>query len=327
MIRQRALPSLFGLLVLVLASTVHAQTRTQLYNTDFSDFPAGDGQLVGNDGWLSTHPDEMVHGTVDDFFGQGNRRATIGYFAPNTGDKIISVYRPINYDPIEANTPVIDFSASVAIVDSNETTFYDSFHISVFNSSGDLLASVVFDNTEENFGIWRADGEGFFGTGVSFEHEVLYQLRLRIDFAANTWTASLDDTVLFTSAPFSKSNAVRNLGDFSAEWEITDIDNPGDNWLLFDDWAIHAVSNSQPPVTGSPIAITSITRRPNGRISLRWPATAGARYQIETSDDLTQWRSDLPDSLVSPDPQSSTAEWTDRRAGNQLSRYYRVRSL
>ncbi|MEZ5325071.1 MAG: hypothetical protein R3F19_08400 [Verrucomicrobiales bacterium] len=196
-----------------------AEQTTELYHTDFSNFPAGDGKLVGQDGWESTHPDEIVHGTVDDRFQQGNRSASLGFLVPDTSDKIISVYRPINYDPVASKTPVIEFSASVAIFDSFDTVFYDSFYISVFNSNADLLASIVFDNTEENFGIWRADGDGFYDTSVTFEHSKLYQLRLRIDFANNRWTAALDDTELFTDAPFSNSAANLELGDFSAEWK------------------------------------------------------------------------------------------------------------
>ncbi|MGK0188983.1 MAG: hypothetical protein ACI9R3_004799 [Verrucomicrobiales bacterium] len=323
----RQLPSFSILLVALMFTvmTVSAQTSIPLYITDFSNFPAGDGNLVGNDGWLSTHPDEEVHGTVDDFFGEGNRRATLGFFDPVTTDQIITVYRPINYDPIASDTPVIQFSASVAIVDSSdESTSFDSFYISVFNTTGNLLGSVVFDNTEADFGVWRADGLDFIDTGVSFEHEILYQLKIRIDFAANTWTATLDDAALFTDAPFSNSDAVRNLGDFSAEWEITDVQSPGDNWLLFDDWNVSALKNTTTPDSKN-FHIARIVRRPNGNMMLRWPAENGTQYHVEYSDDLIQWKNDLPNSTVTAAQGESEATWADRRPNTGI-RYYRVRS-
>jgi hypothetical protein len=323
--------AIFGAIPLLAtaAGTAGAADReVLLYETDFSDFTSGDGNLVEQDGWTSTHPDEIVHGIVDDYFGDGNRSGTLGLFIPETDDKIITVYRPIAYDPIESGSPVIEFSASVAIIDSDETRFYDSFHISVFSSTDDLLGSVVFDNTEENLGIWRSDGIDFFDTGVVFEHSILYQLRIRIDYAGNTWTATLDDTALFTDAPFTKAKAQRDLGDFSVEWEISDIANPGDNWILFDDWTVVARSISDPDnVPAQPFAATRLSRRPNGNIVLRWQAEPNRQYQVEDSPNLTDWNTSLPDSLITTGNNDVTATFIDQTSRRAKLRYYRVREL
>lgn len=302
--------------------------RVVLYQTDFADFPVGDGELAGRDGWLSTHPEEIVHGIVDDFAGEGNRSATIGLLIPETTDKFISVYRPVAYDPLAKGTPLIEFSASVAVFDSNETTTYDSFHFSVFNNEDDLLAGVIFDNTEESFGIWRSDGIEFVHTGISFEHSVVYALSFIIDFEANTWTAMLDDEFLFRSAPFSNTGKLLDLGDVAAEWEITDTDDPGDNWLLFDDWRIAVVGSGGSNNQGEPlVAVTRFQRRPNGNIALRWSAAPNARYQVEASTDLTTWNARLPGSLVTTGDGETEAAFIDNSAASAGARYYRVRSL
>ena len=302
-----------------------AETKIELYHTDFSNFPLGDGKLVGQDAWMSTHPNELVHGTVDDFFTQGDRSGTLGFFIPETEDKIISVYRPLNYDPIASNTPIIEFSANIAIVDSFETDFYDSFYLTVFNSNTKLLAGIVFDNTLDNFGIWRADGDGFFDTGVSFEHGKLYNLQIRIDFAKNTWTATLNNTPLFTATPFSNSGAKLDLGDFSAEWEISDINNPGNNWILFDDWTVGAITTGD--TVKSQFVVSQIQRLPNGDISLLWNAEPATRYQIETSPDFSNWDTSLANSLVTTGANEREGSFVDHSATSTVLRYYRVREL
>lgn len=307
------------------STSAGAETTINLYHTDFSSFPLGDGKLVGQDGWMSSHPDERVHGTVDDFFTQGDRSGTLGLFIPETKDKIISAYRPLNYDPIASNTPIIEFSANIAIVDSFDTEFYDSFYLSVFNSNTNLLAAVVFDNTPDDFGIWRADGDGFFDTGVSFEHNKLYKLRIRIDFAENTWTATVDNTPLFAATPFSNSGAKLDLGDISVEWEISDINNPGDNWILFDDWSVNAVTTVD--TMKSPLVVSQIQRLPNGAISMLWTAEPNTRYQIETSPDFSNWDTSLANSLITTGANERNGSFVDPSAASSELRYYRVRQL
>ena len=325
------LERVFAPFLLALVFSIPAQgdpeNETILYQTDFSDFPVGDGNLVGHDGWTSTHLEEDVYGIEEGFFGDDNRSGALGFFTPKTTDQFISVFKPLNYDPIENRTPVIEFSANIAIVDSEETEFYDSFHISVFNSEADLLAGIVFDNTEEHLGIWRSDGLEFYDTDVGFEHFTLYELRLRINFEANTWSAWFGDNELFADAPFTSVDKKFDLGDFSAEWELTDVDNPGDNWMLFDDWTVKAISARPGNSTGSRQLSPRINLRPNGNISLHWRARPNTRYQVEHSDDLSNWKADLPDSLVTATEENVPVTFVDRSRPKGNVRYYRVRRL
>jgi hypothetical protein len=217
---------------------------------------------------------------------------------------------------------VIEFSATVAVFDS-DLPYYDSFYISVFNTESDLLASVVFDNTEEAFGIWRYDGVDYEDTTIAFDHAIAYQLEITIDYAANTWTASLDDMVLFSDAPFTATDSKLDLGDFSVEWEITDIDNPGENWMFFDDWLIKAVGPGGSP--GDALAISGITRGVDGQVALTWAAEPDTTYQVEASSGLGAWTSDLPGSTVTTGAREQVGSFVDRSAGAVPGRYYRVR--
>lgn len=316
------------LVVGALFQTLAIAEELVLYETDFSDFPVGDGELVGRDGWLSTHPDELVHGIVTDIFDEGDRSGSIGYLIPETDSAIISVYRPIDYDPLEENTPEITFFAEVAVIDSQETEDYDSFYISVFNRDAELLASVVFDNTEDALGIWRFDGVEFFDTEVTFEHAALYPLEIAIDYESNTWSAEFGGVDLFIDAPFSASSAVRDLGDFAVEWEITDVDNPGDNWFLFDNWSVMAVS-AEDPGNGSEtfFEVTEVERLANGNFFLRWAAEPETTYRVERSRGLRQWTAILPEGEVTTGASEESASFVDQDAGDVDVRFYRVRRL
>ena len=314
--------------------------ETILYWTDFSNFDLGDGVLVGNDGWQSSHPDQAVHGTIDDVFQDGNRSGTIGYGIPEGDAEIVTLWRPINVDPL-ADQSLIHFSSDLAIIDSDNGHF-DSFYISVFNQQDALLASVVFDNTEDAFGIWRYDGDEFYDTLTAFDHARVYHLAFTIDYASNRWSADLDDISLFESAAFTVSpTATRNLGDVAAEWEITDLDNPGTNWMYFDNWSLtqenltpepEAPPNVEPPITPSPDPIPlpehpitpNISILPNGHLRLSWPAEPGTTFLVEHSQDLIAWHSDHPNAQVTATPQHH-ARFTDRSPHAPKTRFYRIR--
>ncbi len=294
--------------------------ETLLYQTDFSNFPGGDGELVGRDGWESTHAGELVHGTVDDILGEGNRSGTIGFNAPESDDgNLITLYRPLGYDPLGESTPLVQFRTDLALIDS-DNGYFDSFHISVYNRDERLLGSVIFDNTEEALGIWRHDGDIFEDTQAGFDHAQLYQLGIDIDYANNTWSARLDeDITLFTDAPFNATGETLDLGDFSVAWEITDIENPGNNWLVFDNWEVSALSTDAPPPNQpEEVPFLKIDRNRRGNFTIEWDAKPNVSYQVQHSADLVTWR---------PVPPSNRPEEAPGRANVRAegaARYFRV---
>lgn len=296
--------------------------ETVLYETDFSEFEVGDDTLVGNDGWQSSHPDQAVHGTIDDVFEEGNRSGTIGFNIPEGDANVVTLWRPLNVDPI-ANESLIHFSADVAIIDSDNDAF-DSFYFSVFNQEDELLASVVFDNTEDAFGLWRYDSEEFHDLSTSFEHSTIYQLGLTIDFANNQWSADLDDISLFDSAPFT-GDATRNLGDVAVEWEITDLEDPGTNWMYFDNWKVTEETVSpDPEPDDETLFAPRIRKMANGNLRLSWDADPGESFIIEHSEDLRTWNS--PGNAEITATEEGVARFVDATAAGVEARYYRVRN-
>ena len=320
-------PSLMaGVALLCLGSALtHSQAaETILYSTDFSNFEVGDDKLAGNDGWMATNEDQAVHGTIADVFGNGNVGGTLGFEIPLFAENqsVVTAWRPINIDPIADDT-LIRFSTNMAIIDS-DNELYDSFYFSVYNQNADVLGGVVFDNTEESGGIWRFDGtdNGFDDLGLGFDFANLYDFSFTVDFANNEWSARLDDITLFEKQPFTAvEDADRNLGDIAVEWEVTDPENPGTNWVYFDDWTVTEVTRE----TTTTIDFTpTIVRGPSGKVRLNWPAESGDRFIVEHSSNLVDWSSTLAgaDFTVSG---NTGARFVDDNAGTDQPRYYRVR--
>lgn len=304
--------SLLGLTAPLLA------VETILYETDFSNFAVGDDQLAGSDGWLGTNTGQAVHGTIEGTFEDGNVAGTLGFEIPTfeADDNVVSVWRPISVNPV-TNDTLIRFSADIAIIDS-DNALYDSFYFSVFNQNVDLLAAVVFDNTIESEGIWSYDGADFTDTRAPFNVGQVYDFSFTIDYANNLWSASLDDLSLFEDITFTESNADKDLGDISAEWEVTDPDNAGTNWLYFDNWKVSEISRDS-DVTFTP----EITLGPDNNIQLSWTAADGETFQVEYSNDLQTWMQDLADSAITVEGENG-ARFVDESATAQEVRFYRV---
>ena len=309
-------------LALIGCTAASFAAETLLYSTDFSDFDIGDDLLVGSDRWMGTNQGEGIHGTIEGAFTDGNVAGTLGFGIPEfTEDNYIaSVWRPINVEPV-ASDSLIRFSTNMAVVDS-DNELYDSFYFSVVNQNADVLGSVIFDNTSESFGIWHYDGveEGFYDTSASYDYSMIYDLSFTVDFANNLWSASLDNISLFDDAPLTATDFEKNLGDVSAEWEVSDPDNAGTNWLYFDNWTVSEITEDlATDITFTP----SITRGPKKKVRLNWPASEGETFQVEYTDNLQTWKQDLEGSALTVTGNNG-ARFVDGSATAISTRYYRV---
>ena len=322
-----SLKHLTGVSALVLSLSVGPATGAEviLYETDFSSFSPGENQLVGNEGWESTHPDQGLHGIDNTILEDGNESGFLGFKAPSEG-KLITLFRPLDYDPIAEGKPHVNFSVNLAVVDSTaENEHFDSFHFSIYNRNVELLAGITFNNDEADLPLLRYDGNELISTGSSFKHAILTPLDFSINFETNRWSAAFDGISLFENEVFSDTDRTLDLGDISAEWDLTDEENPGNNWIVFDDWKVSASDTAtEQPEAPAPRGeiILRITRRPNGNVRLSFKTDPNVSYQIEYSNDLVDWKSDLPNSTVSTaEPEAS---FMDRTARGQR-RYYRIR--
>ena len=105
------------------------------------------------------------------------------------------------------------------------------------------------------------------------------------------------------------------------EWQIAQggTSNYGDNFILVSDLRIETVEDDAPPVE-----IDSISRDPAGNIRISWLPTAGYSYKVEYSDDLVNWRADLPDSDFPSPAETGPLVFVDANLPQTGSRYYRL---
>jgi len=319
----RALLSALALLALPLPAG-------EIYYTGFENFPPGNDTIAGTDGWTgsSTHTGRALSGIdaeADHLISGIGHAAAIGgnntvLPPPPTVSRTVNVRRAFNLDPVALGQEVAQFHVTLGIKDSTFTglaTRRDNFQFAFYNSSGHLLAFLQFDNTTLDTltqapaqKIWRSSYSGAsltkLDTGFTFFYDILMQLRVRINFRTNRWTASLDGLDLFTDQPFYTGPNPRNLGTIAPEMYIhypvalnPATLTPGDNYMLFDDFALRLDPVPAP-------FFYSLTFNPAGAPQLTWLTEALYRYQLQYTDDLTQpWKSDLPGSPSPPPPPAS----------------------
>jgi len=228
-----------------------------LYSTDFESFYDGADALVGVDGWLGLDPSGGVQGTTAAFTGMG-RGAYLGYNPPNPLGFVesVTVYRPVNFQPVAQGRPIVTFATTMAVMDS-DNGHYDYFAFSFFNRSGQLLAGIILDNQDLSIS-WDDRSGTVFDTGWTFPNNASIWLVVTIDFGANTWSATLGNTNIFSNRRFHAGGRVLDLGDISLQWFLRDPVQPGNNYLLFDNYGISATTFSTPPtIISQPVSRTN----------------------------------------------------------------------
>jgi hypothetical protein len=313
---HRLLPNIIASLALAMLPAAAGV----LYRTDYETFTTGNDKWVDTDGWIGNNTGLGVHGIDQDVIAGGGlgKTAFIGFSQPNT--TLVFVAKPIQYSPQAGDLPLVRIETLVGIQDSLAKTTRDSFFVSVYNSSGDYLAGVRFDNRLATYGIWRADGANpDHDTGVNFYRGELHLLNCVINLPANQWSADLDGIPLFDKAPFTATTSTVEFGYLAYEWQLGAATPAGygDNWMLIADTVVRSA-----PLGIEPFKVTSLTHSPTST-TLSWPAQRGFDYQIEYSHDLTDWRSDLSGSAFPAVLADQALTFQDATSGLPR-RFYRV---
>lgn len=289
-----------------------ASATTNLYFTRFEPSEGYDRryELVGQKGWVTDTASYGGNGLLTNY--QGSQAAYVGLFPLDPPTDHISVWQPLNYSPMAKGTPLVNFSITMTMVDST-TTNWDDFFFSVYNRQGQCLFTVDFYNV--NLGIYYAlDGTNqWVDTGASFTHETVYTLGISMDFLRNRWSSTLNGSVLITNQPMTTTNATLDLGDIDAVWVPTDINVPGDNFMIFDNYKVTA--DPLPPARLTALGYTS-----NRQFLLRLTGPSGARYAIEATPDFAHW-SALKTNTVT----DGTFDFIDTGASGFARRSYRAR--
>lgn len=305
-------------LALAAAWTAGAASAGDLYWTDFETFTEGPNQWVGTGGWLGNSTTTGSHGISQDLVPGLGKTAYLGLNQPAT--TFVTVFRPVNHDPLAAGTAALEFETLMGIEDSTNGRF-DDFYLSFYNIGGEFLGAILLSNNPLTFGLWRLDGNGVFDTQIDFTHGELHLLNARIDPQANTWSAEFDGLPLFTDAPFNVSGKEITLGSVAAEWQL-DAATPsgfGNNWMLVADWRITAI-----PPGEDPFVIDSIVFDASDRAEIEWTGEPGWNYKLRYSDDLMLWLGDLPGSFFTGLGKTAQIRFTDPTPRGTAKRYYRV---
>ncbi|MBR9759436.1 hypothetical protein GYB43_03900 [bacterium] len=308
----------------------HSAQAAPLYSTDFDNFTVGDDQWAGTDGWVITDSASGISFIDNTGFGGAlGNYAALGLGQPTT--RRVSVLKQILHDHTTTGESIIRIDALISIRDSNNDN-YDDFYLSFFNANAKRMATIRFDNQDSEalntqFGIWReqanidSNTSTQFDTLTDFIHEELDELFISINLTSNTWSASLSGLPLFEDATFTTAAnpADINLGYVGFEWQVSSplVSRHGDNFLLIADYAV----NSYDPA-GLVAPTPTLTHDGGTATTLTWNGVTGKSYQVEYSDDLTNWFSDLPDSTFNNVPDNSLLTFTDP-AGPSI-RYYRI---
>jgi hypothetical protein len=250
------------------ASTVIYRTGFETnegYNYNF--------ELIGQRGW--TGAGTGGNGITRD----SNQQAYLGLFPPTSDSETSSsVWKPIDLAPPPSGS-IVKFSVDLAITDSLTSPFHrDEFRWSVYNSIGDRLFSVGFDNgTLEIF--YSLSDDSAFNTGFTFRNNDFYNLVILLDFAHNRWNASLGGIDLEVNEAIAVGPLPLNLGDADAVWVYHDPTAPGDNQMIFDNYSV-VIESSAPPSL-------QVISAANGNLRFRVLGENGAKYVVDRSTALT----------------------------------------
>lgn len=275
----------FGVLLsawLVVTHPTIAAT-TNIFSTQFEATEGYDinFELIGQAEWLGEG--SGGNGLVTNFIAGQGQQAYVGFFPPAASDDLLFVWRPLNFAPLAAGLPVVQFSVLVSFVDSANDE-YDNFQWRVYNIQGHRLFTLDFDNYFTDVS-YQLDGTNrLVQTGIAFNHDVEYVLTVTLNFSENRWSARLGNSLLTTNQPITTTNAALTLGDVDAVWWVFDPERPGDNFMLFDNYRVTAALPSPPPPQ-----LQFLGRTGDGQTLLRVSGQDNARFALEATTNWMHW--------------------------------------
>ena len=257
-------------------------TPTNIFSTQFESSQGYNPNLnlAGQNGW--TKFGSGGNGLTNGFFGGQGQQAYVGYFPPAPGDSKLFVWHPINFSPVAANLPLVQFTTLMSVVGSTNGQF-DFFQWHVFNNQAQPLIVIDFDTDTTNVGYFL-DGIQYVDTGVKFALGATYTLTVTMNFALNLWSATLNSALLVTNQPITTTGKELTVGDVDAVWNLYLTNAPGNNFMLFDNYTITAEALTPPRPR-----LTFLGRTSNGQTLLRLNGQNGSKFAIEASINLVNW--------------------------------------
>ena len=308
---------LFTLVVASLLSLQIAPTLAVTTNVYSTQFETTQGyninlNLEGQAGWLGsgTGGNGLITNAIP---GQG-QSAYIGFDAPNPADDSLVIWKPINFNAVAAGYPVVKFFTQMRIEDSTNS-FYDIFRWSIYNTQGDRLFSLDFDNDFLDISYLLDGTNNIQFTTNQFVNATTYTLMVTMDFASNRWSASFNGAIIATNQFITTTNAPLNLGDVDAVWLVNQISGtnaPGDNYMIFDNYTITA---EMPPAQ-----VQFLGRTGEGWSLLRVNGQANSRWALDATTNFVNWIA-LKTNVIS----GTFFDHVDTTSAGLPRRFYRAR--
>jgi hypothetical protein len=309
---KTALPIVL-LLWLGLAPRAGAVTNLFITHFETSEGYNPNYELIGQQGWVSDTTSYGGNGLVSDFL--GTQAAYIGMDPLNPRANYLAVWQPIHYAPLETGQPIVRFYSTISIVDSSNG-YRDDFYWSVYNTDNHHLFTLDFYNQDLHI-YYLLDGHtNFVDTGLTFVNGSPYTVTMLMDFFHNAWSATVGGRIAVTNQPIATAQAALTLGDIDAVWAPADPQNPGDNYMIFDNYRVTA----EPAPVPGPAELVNAAYTPGGQFSCRLTGSSGFRYAIDSSTDLRQW---IP--LATNAISGGYFGFVDTSAPFSPTRYYRAR--
>lgn len=295
----------------ITASATTATVYATRFETTEGFSPSMD--LTGQGGWSGIG--SGGNGIVSNFFEGYGQQAYIGFSPPSSGFTSLGLWKPLTFD--SSNASVMRFTVDMSLIDSS-TTNRDEFYWAVYNRAGQRLFALLFDN--KDLSIWHElDNNTLYNTGWSFVNgdstNGFYTLDVSMSFSSNRWSAFLNGTKIVTNQLITTKGATLNFGDVDVEWWLSISNKPGDNYLLFDNYAITAeplpavIPSLQPPVAAGA-----------GQQLLRVYGKNNVQYALEASTNLVTW-TPLKTNIVT----GGFFDHLDTGAAALKQRFYRAR--
>lgn len=308
------------------AAIPNTETIEIIYATGFEADEGFNRDLItGHDGWLGS-----VNGASGSIFNKGNglakgdffddsdqQLAFIGFTLPESAETVefFNLFHPVTITNFPDNAPIIHFDVAMEFADSTNNE-RDVFGWVVYNSNGDGLFSLEFNNQTRVISYVLDDDEGAINTGFDLDHERIYDLRISMNFRRNLWCATMNETVIVNNQPITTKNVELTFSGVDVVWAISAPGRPGDNHMFFDNYSI---TRAGPPRIAPRVNVQGIL--PDGKCVLRVFGELDAEYQIEASSDLNIW---TPIKTGRTSADEGILDFVDDQAPRFPARFYRA---
>lgn len=288
-----------------------------LYRTEF-EFSEGYRtafELAGQNNWISAGAGG--NGIITNAFAGQGQQAFIGFNPPTGGNSYVTLFRPLDFSPLESGLPIVRFKVQMSIIDST-TGGRDSFRWSVYTTNGARLLTLDFDNQTLGISYLLEGGTNYTSLTNTFANDITYTLELILNFQRNRWSAWFGNQEIISLQPITTRNTPLSLGDIDAVYFVNNAASPGNNYMIFDDYtvSVEPIANTQPLL--QPVGYD--TQR---LFTFRAFVEPLVRNTIEFSTDLRQWQT--LQTHAAPDPYF---EFRDTSAiPGAPARFYRIRSV